>query len=311
MISYIIRRLLLMIAVVLLIVTFVFLLLRLAPGDPTTAVLGEYAGEEARQALRERLGLNKPLYSQYFNFVKDVFSFRPGKSLITGQPVLEEFFSVIGYSLELALSSLVIAISVGISGGFLAFIYSHTSLDHLFRIVTLFWTSLPSYVLGVLLIMVFSTQLGWLPSSGTGTGFLGRMVHLIMPAISLGVYVSGYIARVTRASMMEISSEDYIQTARAKGLNNTAVLFKHVLRNSLIPVITIIGVYVPVVLGGTIVIEAVFVRSGVGSLLLTGVLNRDYTSVQFTIVVFAFIVCTVNLLVDLTYAWFDPRVRYS
>ena len=312
MVSYIIRRLLLMIVVVVFIATIVFLLLRVAPGDPTTSILGEYASEEARHALRVRLGLDKPLYLQYFDFLKGIFTFHPGESLITGQPLIEELGSIIGYSIELALGSLTVAVLVVVLGGMLAFKYTFTKLDHLIRIVTLLWTSLPAYVIALILILFLSVNWGILPSSGAGEGgILNRIIHLIMPCLSLGLYVSGYIARVVRAAMLEISAEDFIRTARAKGLSETQVGLKHILRNSLIPVITIIGVYVPVVLGGTIIIESVFVRPGIGSLLLTGVNNRDYATVQFTIVFFSIVVASVNLLVDLAYAWFDPRVRYD
>jgi peptide/nickel transport system permease protein len=293
--------------------TIVFLAMRVVPSDPAMVVLGDHATAEALEAFRREMGLNRPLWSQYLEFVGGLARGDLGRSLITNQPIAEQIWSLFPYTFNLAIASTLIGALIGIPLGVWAAVRKNTLVDYVSRIVALAGFSFPAFYLGVLLLLVFSIHLGWFPVlHQIREGTLWEHIYkLTLPALSLGLIQASYVTRLTRSSMLEALNEDWVRTAFAKGLRPRAVYFKHVLKNIMIPVITAIGLYMGTILGGAILTETVFNRPGLGKLLLGAIAQRDYNLIQSGLVVFAFIVVLVNLLVDLTYAIFDPRVKYE
>jgi ABC-type dipeptide/oligopeptide/nickel transport system permease component len=281
--------------------TIVFLAMRVVPSDPAMVVLGDHATAEALQAFRQEMGLNRPLWSQYWEFVGGLTKGDLGRSLITNQPIADQIWSTLVGAL------------IGIPLGVWAAVRKNTAIDYISRIVALAGFSFPAFYLGVLLLLVFSIHLGWFPVlHQIREGTLWEHIYkLTLPALSLGLIQASYVTRLTRSSMLEALNEDWVRTAFAKGLRPRTVYFKHVLKNIMIPVITAIGLYMGTILGGAILTETVFNRPGLGKLLLGAIAQRDYNLIQSGLMVFAFIVVVVNLLVDLTYALFDPRVKYE
>jgi ABC-type dipeptide/oligopeptide/nickel transport system permease component len=293
--------------------TIVFLAMRWVPSDPAMVVLGDHATAEAIEAFREEMGLNRSLWNQYWEFIGGLVKGDLGRSLITNQPIAKQIWSLFPYTFNLAIASTLLGALIGIPLGVWAAVRKNTAIDYLSRIVALAGFSFPAFYLGVLLLLIFSIQLGWFPVlHHIREGTLGEHIYkLILPALSLGLIQASYVTRLTRSSMLEALNEDWVRTAFAKGLRARTVYFKHVLKNIMIPVITAIGLYMGTILGGAILTETVFNRPGLGKLLLGAIAQRDYTLIQSGLVVFAFIVVIVNLLVDLTYALFDPRVKYE
>lgn len=293
--------------------TIVFLSMRLVPSDPAIVVLGDHASAETIEAFREEMGLNRPLWSQYWEFIGGLAKGDLGRSMITNQPIAKQIWSLFPYTFNLAIASTLLGALIGIPLGVWAAVRKNTAIDYISRIVALAGFSFPAFYLGVLLLLIFSIQLGWFPVlHQIREGTLGEHIYkLILPAMSLGLIQASYVTRLTRSSMLEALNEDWVRTAFAKGLKARTVYFKHVLKNIMIPVITAIGLYMGTILGGAILTETVFNRPGLGKLLLGAIAQRDYTMIQSGLVVFAFIVVIVNLLVDLTYALFDPRVKYE
>ena len=309
MLRYIVLRLLGAVPTVLLVLTLVFLAMRLLPGDPAVAVLGENAGPQQIAAMRERLGLNDPLWLQYLYFVGDLVRLDLGRSLANNVPITQLFAEHLPYTLELAAGALVVGSLIGIPLGVVAAVRKGGVADHGSRVMALAGLSMPEFFLGFLLLLGFGLHLKWFPLMGAGTGAAGQLYHLVLPALTLGIIKAGFITRLTRSAMLDVLARDYIRTAEGKGLERRAVLFRHALRNALIPVVTALGVSMLATLAGTISLELVFSRPGIGRLLVGAISARDYPLIQAGLVVFSLMVVIVNLIVDLLCACIDPRIE--
>lgn len=294
-------------------VSVVFFAMHLLPGDPAIAILGEYATAESLENLRRELGLDKPLMIQYFDFLWDMVRGDFGYSLSNNKPVTWLILSVLPYSIILSFSAILISIILGIPIGILSALKRNHLIDYIARTAALLGFSTPTFYLGILLLLLFSLKLDLFPMIGGGDlGSLGSTLHhLALPALAMGVVNASIVTRMTRSALLDVMNEDYVQTARSKGLHESKVIYKHALRNALIPVIAVIGVYVGVTLGNAILTEIVFNRPGIGKLLVGAVYNRDYPTIQGTLVVFAAFIAFINLLTDLSYGIADPRIRYE
>jgi peptide/nickel transport system permease protein len=308
MAGYILRRGLDVIPTVLLVLTLVFLALRIMPGDPAVAALGDFATPDAIATFRQKLGLNEPLWRQYIAFVSQALTADFGRSMTNNVSINELLAQALPYTITLALAATAIGIVIGLPLGALTAVKRDGPLDGATRVFALIGFSLPDFYFGVLLILAFSLHFNWFPMLGGGNGFLDQLHHLVLPAITLGVVMAAFVMRLTRSSLLEVLRRDYVRTARGKGVPERWVIFKHALRNALIPVTTGLGIYLLTTLSGTITVELVFSRPGLGTLLISGVSARDYTLVQAGLVVFAFFVVGVNLLTDLLCAAIDPRI---
>lgn len=312
MIQFVIKRLLLTIPTLLAMLTVVFILVRLVPGDPAMAMLGDQASEASLQALRERLGLDQPLHVQYLTFLGQVLTGNLGQSLSSGRTVLSEVANVLPYTIELTAASLLIAISLGVPMGVLAALERNKWPDYVTRLVSLTGLSFPSFVSAILLLLAFGVYLRWLPvMSLPASDLQGELRSLALPAFNLGFIMAALMTRVTRSSMLSVLSEDYIRSARAKGVPPAAVILRHALRNSLIPVVTIVGLNFGTLIGNSVLTEIVFSRPGLGKLILGALTSRDYTLLQGLMIVFAALVILVNTITDLVYGLVDPRVSYK
>jgi ABC-type dipeptide/oligopeptide/nickel transport system permease component len=313
MISFIIRRVLLAIPTVLVVITVVFFSVRGLGGDPAMAILGDRATPQALEAMRERLGLNQPLWKQYTSFLLDLARGDLGKDIRTDQPVIELFKRAVPYTLDLAIWATVIGILIGVPTGVLAALKWNTPLDFVGRFVGILGFSFPTFYLSIILLFLFSLTLSWFPMMGGGelNNWLERAHHLFLPALSLGLIKSAFVMRLTRSSMLNVLHEDYVTTARSKGLKEWVVIYKHALRNSLIPVVTMIALYLAVTIGGSIEVEIVFNRPGLGKFLIGAIQERNYPVIQSGLVVLAVFIVLVNLITDLSYALIDPRIRYD
>lgn len=305
MLVYVIKRLLMAAGVLLGVSILIFLIIRLTPGDPARLMLGDYATAEDVARLRHELGLDRPLPEQYASFAWGAVRGQLGKSLRTGQPVVKEIADRFPATIELTVVGMGLAIAIGVSLGIVAAAHKGSAVDNISMVGAILGVSVPSFWLGLMLILLFSVKLGWLPSMGSGD-----WRHVLMPAFSLGLLASTVLARTTRSAMLEVLSQDFIRTARSKGLAERVVLYRHALKNALIPVVTIVGVQVASLLGGTVVIEQLFAWPGVGRLAVQAVLQRDYPLVQAVVLYMALACVLVNLLVDLAYGFLDPRIRY-
>jgi ABC-type dipeptide/oligopeptide/nickel transport system permease component len=306
MLTYVRRRLLLALPVVLGVSVIVFSIVHLLPGDPVLAILsGANATPEQVAELRAQLRLEDPLALQYVKFLGRAARGDFGRSIFSHRPVVEEIADQLPSTLQLAGTAIVIAAVVGLALGVLAAVRHDTWVDRLAMLIALGGVSMPSFWLGLLLIFVFSLQLGWLPATGHG-----GLARLILPAATIGLNYSAVIARLVRSSLLEVLSNQYIATARAKGLSEWPVVLKHAVGNALIPVTTIIGVQLGNLLAGTIIVETVFSRQGMGRLAVTAVLEKDYPLIQGVVLVSALGYVLVNLAVDLTYSVLDPRLRH-
>jgi peptide/nickel transport system permease protein len=306
--AYIARRLLEVIPTVLLVLTLVFLALRVLPGDPAVAALGEFATPDAIASFRHKLGLDQSLWVQYVSFLRQALTGDFGQSMTNGTSINALLARSLPYTMELAAAALLFGMVIGVPLGVWTATKRGGPVDGIGRIFALLGFSLPDFYLGVLLLLAFSLRLDWFPMLGGGEGFLDRLHHLVLPAITLGLVMAAFIMRLTRSSMLEVLRRDYVRTARGKGVAERWVIFKHALRNALIPVTTGMGIYLLTTLSGTITVELVFSRPGLGQLLIGGISARDYAMVQAGLVVFAFFVVVVNLLTDLLCAAIDPRI---
>ncbi len=311
MIRYILRRLLQSIPVFLGVITVVFIVIRVIPGDPATAALGDYASQEAVEALRERMGLNRPLVVQYFTFLWDLIRGDFGESLITGQPIRDQVITVLPYTLELTLVSITIGILLGIPIGVLAATNRNRMPDYAGRIISLGGLSIPAFYFGILLIYIFAVELSVLPALGGGEldDLQSNLRHLILPALTLGLVMVASVARLTRSAMLNILNEDYIRTARAKGLMERIVLSRHALRAALVPVVSLAGIWAISLIGDSVTTEIVFARPGLGKLMVGAIKQRDYTALQSIMVIYTLFVVVINLSTDLVYGIVDPRIR--
>lgn len=306
MLTYAIRRLLIAVPTLFGVVLLVFLMVRLAPGDPAVLLAGEFATPETLQAIRERYGLDKPLPEQFFIYLGALLRGDLGESARSRRPVLSELQTYFPNTVQLATAAILVALITGIPLGILAALRPGTGLDLAVMVLALLGVSMPVFWFGLLAILIFSVNLGWFPVAGKGT-----LAHLVLPAITLGVNATALLARMTRGTLLEVLSQDYIRTARAKGLAERVVVLKHALRNALIPVVTVAGLEFGSLLAGAVITETIFAWPGLGQLLVGSILARDYPVVQGAVLLVATSFILVNLLVDLLYAWIDPRVRYD
>ncbi len=283
------------------IVSFIFLHLS---GDPVGLILPQDATLEQIAALRKKMLLDDPIYLQYFRFLTSALQGDLGRSIYSHQPVVGMILERMPATLELAFAALAIALAVAIPAGVLAAVKRGTWIDTISMSFALIGLSMPHFWLGIMFIMVFSVQLGWLPTSGRGA-----FLQLIMPSLALGVSLIALFARLTRSAMLEVLGQDYVRTARAKGLSNSSVIGKHALRNALIPLVTVIGMEFGFLLGGAVIIETVFAWPGVGRLIVQSILDRDYPVVQAAVMMLAIVFVTVNFVVDLLYVWLDPNIN--
>jgi len=334
LISYIIKRLLWAIPTLLGVSVLVFSMVHLAPGDPALVMLGEHANKEAVDALREQMGLNKPLLEQYFLFLSNAIQGDFGTSIISGEPVIVEFMERFPATVELSVVALTFATIVGLLAGIVSAVKRYSFFDYFSMSTALAGVSMPVFWLGLMLIYFFSVNLGWLPVSGrlgyefdidevTGFYIIDTILmqdyaalwdvfkHLLLPAFALGTIPMAIIARMTRASMIEVMKEDYIRTAQAKGCTKKQVIFIHALKNALMPVITVIGLMLGTLFAGAILTETTFSWPGIGKWLVNAVNQRDFPIIQSTTLIIATIFVVVNIIVDLLYAVVNPKVRLS
>jgi len=313
MVKFVVKRLLLALPTILAVLTIVFLIARVIPGDPAMVILGDSASKEALDNLRQRLGLNQSLVKQYLDFVLNAIQGNLGVSLVSGMSVTKEVLNVLPYTIDLTIAGIIIGVIFGVPLGVLTAVYRNSTIDFVVRIASLFGLSFPAFYSAILLIIVFALQLGWFPvlSSGDLSNPVQRLHHLVLPAVNLGLIMVAYITRATRSSMLDVLREDYIRTAKAKGLPGMVILFRHAVRNAMIPIITVIGLYLGVLVGNSVLTEIVFNRPGLGKLIIGALNQRDYSMLQGLMVVYGFIIVFTNLMTDLTYGFSDPRVKYS
>ncbi|QFF97731.1 ABC transporter permease [Psychrobacillus glaciei] len=303
MFLFILKRLVQIVPVILGVTLVVFLIMQMVPGDPAVIMAGEGASKETVNELRENLGLNRPLYEQYFSYVGNVFKGDLGNSLKNNQPVLDEIMIRLPITMELAFFSIMITIVLGLIAGIISAVRPYSFSDISVMVVALIGISLPSFWLGLLLMYVFSVKLQWLPVAGWDS-----TAHIILPAITLGAGGAAIVARMTRSSMLEVVGQDYIRTAKAKGLKGHVIIYKHALRNALIPVITVVGLQFGSLLGGTVLVESVFAINGLGRMIVDAIRTRDIPMVQGGVLVASLVFVFVNLLVDVMYKVFNKRI---
>ncbi|CAM4045406.1 ABC transporter permease [Bordetella tumulicola] len=313
MMRYAIRRLLLAVPTLLAMLTAVFILVRLVPGDPAAVMLGDQASAEALAALRDRLGLDLPTHVQYLHFLGDMLSGNFGVSMASGRTVLQEVMLVLPWTLELTMAAMLIGVLFGLPMGIWAALRRNAWPDYLGRVLSLTGLSFPAFVSAILMLLIFAIHLGWFPVIGSSiSGDWGTQLRgLVLPAFNLGLIMTAYVMRVTRSSMLGVMGEDYVRTARAKGIQPLRLVLRHGLRNALIPIVTVVGLYFGTLIGNSVLTEIVFNRPGLGKLILGALNARDYTLLQGLMVVFAACVIFVNLLTDLVYGLVDPRVKYK
>lgn len=302
--AFLIRRLLLMVPVVWILLTLVFGLIHLVPGDPVAQMLGEGASVSEVERLRANLGLDRPLMEQYQRYLSGLTRLDLGESFRNQEPVVTSIRNRYPYTLGLALASLVVSLVIAVPLGTLAALHKDEPADHAIGIFTLLGVSLPNFVLGPLFILLFAIGLGWLPVSGSGS-----LAHLVLPAVTLGSAIAAMTTRMVRSSILEEIGQDYVRTARAKGLSERRVVLRHALRNGMIPLLTIVGLQFGALLAGAIVTETIFSWPGLGRLMVQAIYARDYPLVQGCILTVALTYILVNLLTDVLYVFADPRIR--
>jgi len=304
--GYVVKRVVLAIPVLIGVATLVFSLIHLVPGDPAQAMLGDGAAPQDVAELRQSLGLDQPLTTQYARFLRGAMSGDLGESFRTGQPVTAMIIERVPATAELAIASMIVAIVIAIPLGVVAAVWRGTAIDYAAMTFALAGVSIPNFWLGPLLAIVFAVELGWLPVSGRGT-----LLHLVLPAISLGLALAAILARMTRASLLDELNELYVRAARARGVSRAGAITAHALRNSLVPLLTIIALQFGAVLTGAVITETIFAWPGIGRLLIQSIGFRDYPTVQGCILLIAFTYVTVNLVTDVLYGFLDPRIRFE
>ncbi len=312
MLRFILARLGGTLAVLALVAVMVFALTRLASGDPIALLLGDQATAEDIAQARVQYGLDKPLLTQFGYWIKEVAQGNLGQSIFLQRPVTQALAERAEPTFFLATFAVTIAALIGIPCGLIAAVWRGRLVDQVFSAVAMLGASVPSFWMGLILIQIFAVGLGWFPASGygnPGVPFIERLHHLVLPATVLGVLNSALIIRFTRASVLDILNEDYVRTARSKGLSERVVILKHVLRNALVPIVTVLGLTLALMIGGAVVTETVFNLPGVGNLVVRAVLRRDYPVIQGTLLVIAGIYVLINLVIDLIYMIVDPRIR--
>ncbi len=310
MIKYLATRFVLAIPTMLAVLTLVFFVVRVIPGDPATAALGDYASEEAVEALRERMGLNDPLYVQYFRFLGALLRGDLGTSMITGKPIAESVRAVLPYTLQLTLSAVVVGSLFGVPVGVYSAVKRNSIADYLGRILSLAGLSVPAFYLGILIMLLFAIQFKLFPAVGGGdlTDLKDNLSHLALPALSLGLIMTASVARLTRSAMLNVLSEHYVRTARAKGLAERVVIIGHALRAALVPIVSIIGIWAANLIADSVLTETVFARPGLGKMLVGAIKQRDYSSLQSVMVIYTVFIVVINLITDVIYSVVDPRI---
>lgn len=313
MLKYVLKRLAMAVPILIAVLTLVFIIIRIVPGDPAMVVLGDQASAEALAILRTQMGLDVPLIQQYFTFLSGIFHGDLGTSLLSGRAVLDEVMTVLPYTIDLTIAGVLIGIIFGVPLGVLTAVYRNSVTDYIIRVFSLLGLSFPAFYSAILLILVFAIQFRIFPviSDPDLSDYPQRLRHLVLPALNLGLIMVAYITRSTRSSMLEVLREDYVRTAKAKGVPRLVVITRHALKNALIPIVTIIGLYLGVLIGNSVLTEIVFNRPGLGKLILDALSERDYTMLQGVMVIYAFIIVLVNLITDLTYGFVDPRVKHQ
>lgn len=333
MLNYIVKRILILFPVLAAVSIVIFLIMHFAPGDPAVLSLGQMATPQDIENLREEMGLNDPLYIQYFNFLLKAVKGDFGKSLYTHQPVFYELLELFPATLELALASMFFAMVIGITAGIISAVKQNSIFDNMSMVVAVGGVSMPVFWLGLMLLWVFSLKLDLFPISGrmnvridlqnicglyvldslitwNMSALKSSLAHLLLPSITLATIPMAIIARFTRSSMLEVIRQEYIRTARSKGLSERTVVLKHALKNGLISVVTVVGLQFGLLLAGTVVTETVFSWPGIGYMIIISIGRRDYPVVQGALLFIAFIYAVINLLVDISYSYLDPRIRY-
>ena len=313
MLSYSLGRILRIIPTLLLSVTVIFFAARVLPGDPAEALLGQMISQEAADALRGQLGLKEPLWAQYLHYMGQLLRGDLGKSLVLGGSILELLKQVMPFTAIIVFGGIVIGVVTGIPLGILSAVHRNSWIDYLTRLASLCGVSMPGFVIGIVFILVFSVWLRWLPMVGGGDpADVGSLLsRALMPCLAGGLAMAAYVTRLARSTMLEVINEDVVRTARAKGLAEQIVVYKHALRNAFIPVLTLIGIYVVVVVGDSITIEIVFSRPGFGRLVQGAIAQRDYTMLQSIFMLYVAFSAVVNLTLDLVYGIIDPRIRLA
>ncbi len=307
MIGYIVNRTLAAVVVVFGVSSLVFFMLHLLPGDAVTIMLSEFGASAREEAeLREQLGLNDPILVQYGRFLANAVQGDFGRSLFTRRPVLPQIFEQLPKTVELAVAATLVGVFFGALFGISAAIMRNTWWDSISMILSLVALSMPNFWLGLIFIFVFALNLGWFPVQGSDS-----LYHVVLPALALGLSFAGLLARLFRSAMLEVLGQDYVRTARAKGVSEGRVINRHALKNALIPVVTVVGINFGFLLGGSVIIEIVFARQGIGDVIIKAIFAHDFYLVQGGIIVTATLFVLVNLLVDLTYGLLDPRISYS
>nr|WP_314260751.1 ABC transporter permease [uncultured Devosia sp.] len=309
MARYLLLRLADAVPTVFLVLLLVFIAMRILPGDPAIAALGDMATPEQLALFRDRMGLNDPLWLQFIMFVKGVFTLDLGTSMMSNQNVVGLILYNLPYTIELTIVAMLMGLIVGVPLGVLAATNRNKLPDSGVRVFSLVGYAIPDFYLGALLLITFALNLGWFPINGGGTGFVDRMYHVFLPALTLAFVKAAFIGRLTRTSLLEVLSKDYVRTARAKGAKESRVIYRHGLRNALLPLTTGLGLSTLATLSGSVAIEMVFNRPGIGKLLISAIAERDYAVIQGGVVVFAMFVVVINLLMDLLYIVVDPRIR--
>lgn len=312
MLQYAIRRTFLILPTLWAVVTVVFFLIRIVPGGPAVAALGTYASEEQIRALEHQMGLDKPIMVQYATYLADLCRGNLGKSLITQRPVVKEIAQALPYTIDLTVAGMVLGILMGVPIGIFTALRRNKLPDYMGRVFSLTGISMPEFYLGILLMYVFAVKLDLFPVIGGGdlSDWGSRLYHLVLPAFTLGIIMTSFISRMTRSSMLNVIGEDYVRTARAKGVSERMVVYKHALRNALIPTTTVIGLYAGILMGGSVLTEIVYSRPGLGKMMVFAVKDRDYMTLQTVTVIFSAAVFFLNLLTDILYSLIDPRIQY-
>jgi len=304
MAKYILKRILMLIPVVIGVTFLVFFIMSLTPGDPIRIILGDEATPEAIEQLTRELGLDQPLIIQFLRYLGGLVQGDIGTSYITNRPVFGEIMNALPFTIELTIWSVTFGLLIAIPLGVFAAMKQYSLMDNISMIVTLVGAAIPNFWFGLLLMLLFALNLGWLPSSGTGTP-----MHMILPALTLGTTNAAIIARMTRSSMLEVIRQDYIRTAKSKGVGSSAIITKHAFRNASIPIVTVIGLQFGGLLGGAVLTETVFSIPGLGILMVNAIRQMDTPMILGSIIVFTILFSVINLIVDILYAFLDPRIK--
>lgn len=312
--KYILGRILNMIPTLLIVAVIIFLITRMLPGNPAAVMLGPQASAEEIEVLTEKLGLNEPLYIQFFDYIGNLLQGNLGNSLTYNMPIIDLIMERFPNTVILAVSALLIAILVGVPAGIIAARKQNSIFDYAFTTFSLMGVSMPIFWLGIMLVLFFSVNLGWFPATGMGSmdeGIGDFISHLILPSIALATIPTAQFARITRSSMLEVISQDYVKTARSKGLHEFFVICKHAFKNALTPLLTVLGLQISSMLGGAVLTETIFSWPGIGLLIIDAIGKRDFVVVQNMVIFIALIYVVVNLLVDISYKLVNPRIQYS